>query len=92
MWILSQRSHLVSLALGELSVSVDNYGVSQSHNYPAERGVSPNPLEPPLRTALIMGFPYSWREVDSQPFNQIQVAMLSAPHRTYQARRFDLVM
>ena len=37
-WIFSQRSHLVSLDLGEVNVS-------QSHNYPAERGVRPNPLE-----------------------------------------------
>ena len=43
---LSQQSHMVSLDLGELSVS-------QSHNYPAEkRGSSEPPRTPPLRTAL----------------------------------------
>ena len=43
MWIFRQRSHFMSLDIGEVSVS-------QSHHYSAKRG--PNPLEPPLRTAL----------------------------------------
>ena len=43
--IFSQRSHMVSLDLGELSVS-------QSHTYPAEKGGSSEPPRTPLRTAL----------------------------------------
>ena len=45
-WIFSQLSHLVSLGLSEVNVS-------QSRNYPAERGVRPNSLEPPLCTGLL---------------------------------------
>ena len=45
MWIFSQRSYRVNLDLLEPSVS-------QSRNYPAERRVHPNPLEPLGRYVL----------------------------------------
>ena len=37
----------------------------------------------------IYGLPHSWCKVDSQPFNQIRVTVLSAPHTKPGALTFE---